>query len=644
MRVPLSSLTASVAAMVLTACAGRIPAPLAPPPTASGPLAIHIVYPPLSDTTGSWRATEAFTSHDSAFIFGSVGRGDAHLTVNGIDVPVYPTGGWIAWLPLPSDTLVAFDLIASANGDTTRLAFVAPLLPRFTPPDSGPWIDTTSLRPTGSRWVVPGEGLAYRVRAAPGADVRLVLADSSVISLVPDTGPSAVSAGQRAFARTAAANGPDRSDRYVGWHVGAVGPDPGDVMRPTALPEPADSGWPTLEVIVAGDTLRHPWPLRVGVVEPDDPRVVVVNDDTAHTGLTDRTLAGRGAPHATYYWFFPNGTRAVVSGRWNDQVRLRLAHDVDAWVDAADVQPLPWGTPPPGAGGTVESVRLSADSAAVTLRIPLPGRIPFRVDEGDRSLAVTLYGVAADVNWMQYGGTDPFVNLMRFAQPEDDRVVLTVELSRRVWGYRTRWDGNDLLLEIRRPPMIDPAHPLRGRLIALDPGHPPLGATGPTGVYEADVVLAVARKARTLLERRGARVVLLRTDSLPVSLVARTEGAERANADVLVSIHANALPDGVNPFVNSGTSVYYNHPRAAPLARDIDRALVRQFGVRDLGMGRGDLALARPTWMPAVLVEGLFLMLPDQEAVLASDAGQWRYARGIVDGIAEFLTERAQHP
>jgi N-acetylmuramoyl-L-alanine amidase len=110
---------------------------------------------------------------------------------------------------------------------------------------------------------------------------------------------------------------------------------------------------------------------------------------------------------------------------------------------------------------------------------------------------------------------------------------------------------------------------------------------------------------------------------------------------VLVSIHANALPDGVNPFVNNGTSVYYNHPRSIPLARALDRALVYQFGYRDLGMGRGDLALARPTWMPAVLTEGLFLMLPDQEAVLASPEGQERYARAVVDGIEAFLRERA---
>lgn len=130
---------------------------------------------------------------------------------------------------------------------------------------------------------------------------------------------------------------------------------------------------------------------------------------------------------------------------------------------------------------------------------------------------------------------------------------------------------------------------------------------------------------------------MVRDSDAPLSLEARTRVAERADAEILVSIHANALPDGVNPWVNNGTSVYYFHPRAVELARAIDRELVRRLGFRDLGIGRGDLALARPTWMPAVLVEGLFLMIPEQEAVLASREGQRRYAMGIVEGLKAFL-------
>src|SRR5690606_4033351 len=100
-------------------------------------------------------------------------------------------------------------------------------------------------------------------------------------------------------------------------------------------------------------------------------------------------------------------------------------------------------------------------------------------------------------------------------------------------------------------------------------------------------------------------------------------------------------PDGVNPLTNNGTSVFYNHPRSIPLAAAVQRALVSQLGLRDLGVGRGDLALVRPTWFPAILTEGLFMMVPEQEAALRTEEGRRRYASGVFQGIRAWLRERA---
>jgi N-acetylmuramoyl-L-alanine amidase len=178
----------------------------------------------------------------------------------------------------------------------------------------------------------------------------------------------------------------------------------------------------------------------------------------------------------------------------------------------------------------------------------------------------------------------------------------------------------------------------------VDPGHPPAGATGPTGLREAQANLGVALILRDLLQAAGARVLMTRTSDSSVDLAPRTKLADTANAELLISIHNNALPDGVNPFTNNGTSVFYNHPRSIPLAMAVDRALVSRLGLRDLGVGRGDLALVRPTWMPAILSEGLFMMLPDQEAALRSPEGQRLYAQGVFDGIRQFLRDRARAP
>ena len=130
---------------------------------------------------------------------------------------------------------------------------------------------------------------------------------------------------------------------------------------------------------------------------------------------------------------------------------------------------------------------------------------------------------------------------------------------------------------------------------------------------------------------------MTRSDSTPIGLWDRVRIADSVGAEVLVSIHNNALPDGVNPFTNNGSSTFFNHPHGLPLARAVQRRLVANLGVRDLGVARGDLALVRPTWYPAILTEGLFMMIPRQEAALANPVGQSKYAAAVVDGLLDFF-------
>ena len=151
----------------------------------------------------------------------------------------------------------------------------------------------------------------------------------------------------------------------------------------------------------------------------------------------------------------------------------------------------------------------------------------------------------------------------------------------------------------------------------------------------------MAERVQALLRERGANVVMTRTTADPVALGARPVMARRADADAFVSIHLNALPDGVNPFTANGTSTLFFHQHSEPLARAIQGEMVRRFRVRDLGIHYQNLAVARPSWYPAVLTEGLFLMLPEQEAAMRSEAGREGYARAIVAGLETYFSELA---
>ena len=611
------------------------PAPALPPvPRVQGPLDLRVTYPPRD---------ALLQVRDSSFLFGSAGTGDAQVTVNGQQAHVWPNGAWLAWIALPPDSLMPLRIEARTRTDSAALVFPV----RRAVADAGRltvgsvWLDTLSLAPTGRVWLGRGEFLTLTARASEGAEVRLRLADGTVVPLMPQPQLLAVPEAVRAFDRdTASLVTPVVRDRYVGLIRGrAMGPDPGPVLPlPFALGT-MDTSWAVLEAISGTDTARTRWPLQMALLDTL-PLVAELDDDSAHTGETDSITVGRSLPGGTYAWFFPAGTRVAVTGRRNGDLRLRLSQNAEAWVSAANARPLGTGDPPPHA--VVGSVTLTPHADRATVRIPLSQRIPFRVEESDRSLVITFYGAVGDVNWMRYGRSDTLVRRMSWRPEAPDEVSLTFELDRPVWGYATRWERTDLLLDIRRPPAINSGAPLRGRLIAVDPGHPPGGATGPTGLREAEANLAIALELQRLLEQAGARVMMTRTTDSAVDLRPRVLAAERAGAEVLISIHNNGLPDGINPFVNNGTSVYYNHPRSIPLAAAIQAELLDRLGLRDLGIGRGDLALVRGTWMPSVLTEGLFLMLPDQEAALRSPQGQRLYAQAVLEGLRKYLAEYAR--
>jgi N-acetylmuramoyl-L-alanine amidase len=515
-------------------------------------------------------------------------------------------------------------------------------------PDPGPelWLDSTSLTPSGRAWWPAGEYLTLSARASEGALVRLRLPDSTVVPLLPDSRPEQIPEAVRAFDRdTVNLRSSLRRDRYVGVFRGrAMGPSPGPVLPGAWMPPvavgllPDSTAWGVIEAIRGADTVRARWPLQVALLDTL-PVVAELYDDSTGIAPTDATVVGRSVPNGTYHWFFPNGTRAPVSGRLNGDLRLQLAPQTHAWVAAVEARAVPGVTAVPAVVG---SVRLTPMADRVRVRIPVTGRVPFRVTESDRRLTLRLYGALGDVNWIQYGAADdPLIRRIAWSQDRGDEVTLTLDLARSVWGYQATWERNDLVLDVRRPPQLDGGGSLQGRLIAVDPGHPPGGSTGPTGLREAEANLAIGLELKRLLEQAGARVFITRTEDVPLELWPRVDLSQRAGAELLVSIHNNALPDGVNPLSNSGSSVYYNHPRSVPLARAVQAALVRRLGVRDLGIGRGDLALVRTTWMPSVLTEGLFMIVPEQEAALRSPRGQRLYAEAVVDGIRRFLRERA---
>ena len=586
-----------------------------PIPLVLGALQIRVVYP---------SPNQLIQSRDSNFIFGSVGNGHATLTIDGAPVQVYPNGSFIAFLSLPARDHPAYDLLATLGPDTARATQPIRLLPPVPVLASdGPLaVDSGSVTPFGRLALRDDEMVRVAIRAPVNASV-IWQGDSASVPLVN---------GSAMPLRTAfdtplppAAITPRAAADTTLWQAGV----PARRMRAQS----------TIVVARGADTVRLPVPAIAAA--PAQPTWGILGADTSSVSDTDRVIIGRPVPNGTYEWLLMPGTAVPVTGLDGEFVRVRLDGALEMWVRSSDIALMPNGWQPPArVAGNAE---LRPAAGWVDLEIPMSSRPPFLVEEGDHELNLTLYGVTGNTDIITYAGDDSLVRGVRWEPVGTERVRYTLTLATQPYGYLAFWDNGRFVLRVRRPPHIDPAHPLAGLVIAVDPGHPPIGATGPTGLYEPVPTLAVGEKLRDILKARGATVVMTRTTAAPVALGDRPIMARRADAQALVSIHLNALPDGIDPFTSHGTGTYYFHPQSEPLARALESSLVRKLGLPELGIHYDNLALARPTWMPAVLCEGAFLMMPEQEAALRTPEFQDAYARGIADGLETYFRSLAPH-
>jgi N-acetylmuramoyl-L-alanine amidase len=557
---------------------------LPPIPLVTGALKPLVVYPV---------ANSLVEARDSNFIFGSIGSGRARLWINGVPVTVAPNGAFLAFLPVPPPETPRYELVAAEGNDTVRVEH------------------PVRLKPPALRFATDGVLAFDTGSVSPGA--RLVLRDEDTVRVSVRTAPNA-SVVWRGDAGAAQALTPAGS-----WFAADM---PARMLRArTELL--LTRGRDTIHVAVppVGVALANQW--------------AMLGPDSTGVDATDEELIGRPVPGGTYKWFLLPGTALEVTGRNGEFSRVRLDSQLEIWVSTADLHPLPPAWLP--IRRVAGNVRLESHPEWVDLIVPMPGRPPYYVEEGAHELTLTLYGTAINTDLVNYGANDSLVSEARWTQETSERGHFTLHLSSPEYGYLAFWQNGAFVLRVRRPPRIDGGSPLKGLTIAIDPGHPPIGATGPTGLYEPVPTLAVGLVVQQMLEQRGAKVVMTRSTPDPVALGDRPVIARKANANALVSIHLNALPDGINPFTSNGTGAYYFRSHSLPLARELQRAMVARMGLRNLGINYDNLRLARPTWMPAVLCEGAFLMIPEQENALRTPGFQRAYATAIVDGLESYF-------
>jgi N-acetylmuramoyl-L-alanine amidase len=216
--------------------------------------------------------------------------------------------------------------------------------------------------------------------------------------------------------------------------------------------------------------------------------------------------------------------------------------------------------------------------------------------------------------------------------------------------------------------------------IVIDPGHGgnDTGAVGDNGLSESELTLAVARRLAAELRARGHAVRLTRDDGEGRALTDRTAIANRLDAAVFVSLHANAstfssvtgaetyymsLDDGASDEAAAATARLENtagtdrEPQSdldlilwdlaqasvlnesAELAVDVQTRLNELLDLRDRGVKQAPFVVLTGATMPAILVEVGFLSNRTEASRLAQPEHQQALARAIATGIDAFLSQ-----
>lgn len=480
-----------------------------------------------------------------------------------------------------------------------------------------------SLTPSVDIARLPGEQFCFGAIAPPDANVSVQLGNQTI----PLTNQPQIVALPANSAALTQQNQP-QAIAGAGHYLGCA-----------AATTAANLGFPQFQLSKNGQTITQQGPGKVQILKPSNLEVaeVIAEAGVARTGPS--TDYSRLTP-------LPQGTRAVITAVEGEWVRL----DYGGWINNKEIRIAKASAPP---RSLIRSITTRQGQGKTEVIFPLQVPVPIDVQQGDRTLTLTLYNTTAQTDIIHLN-PDPVIERLDWQQVMPGMVRYTFRLKpEQQWGYKLRYEGTSLVLTVRHPPRVssqktlfqsklntrNSTKPLAGIKILLDPGHggTETGADGPTGYPEKDVNLIMAKLVAEQLISRGAIVYLTRQEDKEMSLQERVAMIDKLEPAISISIHYNSLPDDGDMMNTQGMGAFWYHPQAHSLAVFMHNYIVQKLGRPDYGVFWDNLALARPSSAPSVLLELGFMSNPVEFEWIVNPQEQQKLAATLAEGIAQWF-------
>ncbi len=356
--------------------------------------------------------------------------------------------------------------------------------------------------------------------------------------------------------------------------------------------------------------------------------------------LLGSTLGGTGHPTSAIRYLV-EGTDYIVTGRSGNFYRVEFDGTNTYLVNRSVVTEL---------GSTkdldiaIDKISLNESGEKVTVQLVSDGRYPFAINDNLRSLEVELFGLGkSEIESIPAAeGSVVRLELQQADGTEKNVLKMIIEVDYNMAGFYPYWDEQGLAIEIiKKKKKSRPEFALEGKTIIVDPGHGgnDTGAIGPGALHEKDVVLAMSLYLEDYLTREGAEVIMTRTDDVFVNLYDRPENINDYNADLFISVHANAHAHNAPATDIHGIMILYNFAHNEKLADIMLDTMVEETGLPRFRTWRRNIAVIRHPHIPSVLVEAGYMMHPEDNWYILHPRGQKELARAMMLGIKKFFSE-----
>ena len=295
--------------------------------------------------------------------------------------------------------------------------------------------------------------------------------------------------------------------------------------------------------------------------------------------------------------------------------KVELAKGNYAWISKSNTEKSNNNT---FGVGVIESLDFDINDKSETYKFKLSDKLPYVFSESGAGFDLVIYGLNKEIY-------------------PSGKYELHISRDSKKFGYSSEYrQDNELVIKINR---FIPD--IKKITITIDPGHGgnEKGTTGCLGNKEKDFNLKIAKKLQNKLKESGANVVMTRTTDTYVSLQDRVKISNDNNAQIFISIHANALPDSLLDRDIRGTEVYYFYPQSKELAQKVLSSINEKTGNTNGKVKGESFAVVRNTNAICILVETGYMIDPEENSKLVQDNYQEKITDGIIKGLERFLSD-----